>query len=219
MGTDLSPEEVRAATLEAMGSPLGELYDILYNQVAWVHVKWNEHRALFGTNKERVDFLNEAAPAFFASLQSTLWDDVLLHLCRLTDPEKSAGKPNLTLQRLPALISNPSLRKNVEDLLEQAKEKTAFAREWRNRRLAHREFPAGITEDLESLTPGSRHDVEEALAATRNVMNCIEMHYMKSSVLYEHSIEALGSVDALLRCLEKGVEEKRRRKGLPPLKY
>lgn len=49
-------------------------------------------------------------------------------------------------------------------------------------------------------------------------MNCIELHYMKSSVLYEHSIEALGSVDALLKCLEKGVEEKRRRKGLPPLK-
>ena len=45
-------------------------------------------------------------------------------------------------------------------------------------------------------------------------MNCIELHYMKSSVLYEHSIEALGSVDALLKCLEKGVEEKRRRKGL-----
>lgn len=34
MGIDLSPEEVRAATLEVMGSPLGELYDILYNQVA-----------------------------------------------------------------------------------------------------------------------------------------------------------------------------------------
>jgi HEPN superfamily AbiU2-like protein len=217
--TELSSEEVRTAALEAMGSPLGELYDILYNQLAWVHVKWNEHRALFGTSKERVDFLNEAAPAFFASLQSTLWDDVLLHLCRLTDPEKSAGKPNLTLRRLPALISNPSLRKNVEDLLKQAKEKTAFAREWRNRRLAHREFPAGITADLESLAPGSRHDVGEALTATRNVMNCIEMHYMKSSVLYERSIEALGSVDALLRCLEKGVEEKRRRKGLPPLKY
>jgi hypothetical protein len=95
---------------------------------------------VFGTSKERIDFLNEAAPDFFASLQSTLWDDVLLHLCRLTDPAKSAGKPNLTLQCLPALISNPSLRKNVEDLLEQAKEKTAFAREWRNRRLAHREF-------------------------------------------------------------------------------
>ena len=202
-----------------MGSALGELYDILYNQVAWVHIKWKEHRALFGTSKERIDFLNEAAPVFFASLQSTLWDDVLLHLCRLTDPEKSAGKPNLTIKCLPPLISDADLRLKVERLLKLANEKTAFARRWRNRRLAHREFPAAITADLESLTPGSRHDVEEALSSIRSVLNCIEVHYMKSSVLYEHSIEALGGIDSLLKCLEKGVEEKRRRKGLPPLKY
>jgi hypothetical protein len=73
--------------------------------------------------------------------------------------------------------------------------------------------------DSESLTAGSRHDVGEALAAIRKVLNCIEHHYMKSSVLYEHSIEALGSVDTLLRCLEKGVNEKRSRKGLPHLGY
>ena len=219
MGADLSPEEVRAATLEAMGSPLGELYDILSNQVTWVHLKWKEHRILFGTSQERIDFLNVAAPAFFADLQDTLWNDVLLHLCRLTDPEKSVGKRNLTIECLPPLISDAALHAKVEGLLKHAKEKTTFAREWRNRRLAHRKFPAAITADLESLTPGSRHDVEEALAAIRSVMNCIEVHYMKSSVLYEHSIEALGSVDALLRCLEKGVEEKRRRKGLRPFKY
>lgn len=218
MGEDLSPEEVRAAAVEAMGSPLGELYDILSNQVTWVHLKWKEHRILFGTSQERIDFLNEAAPAFFAGLQATLWDDVLLHLCRLTDPKRSVGKRNLTIECLPPLISDAALRAKVEGLLKNVKERTAFAREWRNRRLAHREFPATITADLGSLTPGSRHDVEEALAAIRVVMNCIEVHYMKSPLLYEHSIEELGGVDTLLRCLEKGVGEKRRLKGLRPLK-
>lgn len=216
MGADLSPEEVRAAALEAMGSPLGELYDILSNQVTWIHLKWKEHRTLFGTSQGRIDFLNEAAPAFFAGLQDTLWNDVLLHLCRLTDPVMSAGKRNLTIECFPSLISDAALRANVEELLKIVKVRTVFARDWRNRRLAHREFPIAITADLESLTPGSRHDVEEALAAIRSAINCIEVHYMKSSVLYEHSIEALGGIDALLKCLEKGVEEKRRRKGLRP---
>lgn len=197
---------------------MGELYDILSNQVTWLHLKWKEHRTLFGTSHARIDFLNEAAPVFFASLQDTLWNDVLLHLCRLTDPEKSVGKRNLTIECLPSLIPDAALRAKVEGLLKHVKEKTSFARKWRNRRLAHREFPAAITADEESLTPGSRHDVEEALAAIRDVLNCIELHYLKSSSLYEHSIEALGGVDALLRCLEKGVEEKRRRKGLWPPK-
>jgi hypothetical protein len=217
--TDLSPEDVRTEAVKAMGSPLGDLYDILSSQVTWVHLKWKEHRALFGASKERIDFLNEAAPAFFGSLQSTLWDDVLLHLCRLTDPIKSGGKPNLTIRCFPSLISDPILRAKTEELVEHAKGKTAFAREWRNRRLAHREFPASITADLESLTPGSRRDVEEALASLREALNVIALHYLKSSCLYEHSIEALGGVDTLLRCLEKGVAEKRHRKGLPPLTY
>ncbi len=217
--TELNAEESRSAAITAMGSPLGELYDILYSQVAWVHIKWSEHRSLFAKSQERVDFLNEAAPAFFASLKTTLWDDVLLHLCRLTDPEKSAGKRNLTLQCFPSLISDTDLRKTLEGLLKQAKEKTAFAREWRNRRVAHRSFPEGITKDTQSLTPGSRQDVEDALAPIRAAMNCLERHYMNSTVLYEHSIEALGSAEALLKCLEKGVEEKRRRKGLPPIKF
>ncbi|MDE3042969.1 MAG: hypothetical protein KGJ82_20690 [Nitrospirota bacterium] len=95
--TELSPEEVRTAAVRAMGSPLGELYDIISTQVTWVHLKWKEHRALFGTSQERVNFLNEAAPVFFASLQETLWDDVLLHLCRLTDPQNPLANPTSLL--------------------------------------------------------------------------------------------------------------------------
>ena len=119
--TELCAEDSRRATITAMGSPLGEIYDILYSQVAWVHIKWSEHRSLYAKSQERIDFLNEAAPAFFASLQNTLWDDVLLHLCRLTDPEMSAGKRNLTLQCFPSLISDTSLRKMLEEPLKQAK--------------------------------------------------------------------------------------------------
>ena len=211
MGKELSPEEVRAAALESMGASLGELYDILSNQVSWVHFKWKQYRGLFGANQERIDFLNVAAPAFFAELQQLLWDDILLHICRLTDPPKSAGKANLTIACFPALISDADLALRVGKLFNQVKEKTGFAREWRNRRLAHREFPVASQADSRSLTPGSREDIEVALVAIRDVMNCIEVHYMKSSVLYNHGIEVLGGFDTLLRCLEKGVEEKRRR--------
>ena len=155
--------------------------------------------------------MNLAAPAFFAELQQLLWDDILLHLCRLTDPPKSAGKANLTVACVLPLISDADLSSRVSDLFKQVKEKTEFAREWRNRRLAHQEFPFAPEAGSRSLSPGSRQDVEEALGTIRGMVNCIEVHYMKSSVLYDHGIEALGGVDALLNCLEKGVEEKRRR--------
>ena len=213
MSAELGPEEVRAAAIEAMGSSLGELYDIVSNQVSWVHLKWQEYRALFGTSQDRINFLNDAAPAFFGDLQEMFRDDVLLHLCRLTDPPKSAGKPNLTLATLISLISDVEIREKFIELFGTAKDKTAFAREWRNRRVAHREFPAVV--DSHSLTPGSRQDVEAALGAIRDAVNFLELHYLKSTLRYEHSIGALGGVDALLRCLAIGVEEKRSRKKTP----
>jgi hypothetical protein len=213
MAEELSLSKARTEAIKAMGCALGELYDILSNQVIWVHLKWKEYRKLFGTDQRTVDFLNTAAPAFFAELQEILWNDILLHLCRLTDPPKSAGKGNLTIALLPNVTSESRLTTLLTEAIIRAKEKTGFAREWRNRRLAHREFPDSLSARSRSLSPGSRQNIEDALASLRTVLNLVESHYMGSSVMYEHSIEALGGVDALLRCLNKGVEEKRRRLG------
>lgn len=213
MGLEHNQDNKYADPFETMGASLNDLYEILSNQVSFVHFKWEEYRTLFGTNYERLDFLNVAAPSFFAVLQQLLWDDMLLHICRLTDPPKSVGKANLTVACLPPLISNAQLSERVTTLFKDAKEKARFAREWRNRRLAHREFPVADNVDSCSLNPGSQRDIEEALTALRTVMNCIQAHYMKPTPFYEEEFEPIGGVHDLLECLEKGVEGKRRHLG------
>jgi hypothetical protein len=42
--------------------------------------------ALFGTSPEGIALLNRAAPRSFRVMQDSVWDDVLLHFCALTDP-------------------------------------------------------------------------------------------------------------------------------------
>ena len=212
MGADLGPEEVRAASIDAMGRELGELHHALGNELTYLHLKWKEYRALFGTSPESIDLLNEAAPEFFGKLQHILWDDVLLHLCRLTDPPKSMGRANLTISRLSPLVIN-SIQNELESLISIAKAKTSFARDRRHRRLAHQELPDFEGEEPKPLAAASRQHVEEALTSIREVMNLIEVHYQESPVLYEHSIEDLGGVDALLNCLKVGVEGRRQRRG------
>jgi hypothetical protein len=70
-------------------------------------------------------------------IHDSLWDDVLLHICRLLDPPQSGkDKENLTLRRLPPLV-DPSIRADVERLLTEAQTKTAFARDIRNRHIGH----------------------------------------------------------------------------------
>jgi hypothetical protein len=216
MAVDCGADDVRAAKIRAMGASLGELHFALWNEVTWLHLKWKDYRALFGESLETIDLLNEAAPAFFSYLQNVLWEDVLLHLCRITDPQKTSGHANLTISLLPPLISDIAIRNKSESLVKVANDKTAFARDWRNRWLAHRELPDFSGKALRPLAAASRQHVEEALTSIREVMNCIEQHYQGSPVHYEYSIEALGGVNALLSVLEKGLKDRRAiRSGSP----
>ena len=123
MAENLTADQVRDKMVANMPAPLGELHYALYNEVAWLHFKWKDFRALFATSPERIELLNSAAPAFFNGLQRLIFEDVLLHLCRLTDPPKSAGYDNLTLRGLPAQIPDANLRSQVQSLVDTANQK------------------------------------------------------------------------------------------------
>ena len=124
-----------------MPSPLGEVHYWLHDEVAWLHLKWKAFRSLFATPPETIDLLNSTAPTFFSNLNRMMMEDVFLHLCRLTDPPRSAGKNTLTLRRLPTLIADPVLQLEVLVLTVVAERSTRFARDWRHRKLAHKELP------------------------------------------------------------------------------
>jgi hypothetical protein len=72
-------DEAEAKNIRAMGPEFGALYDALWQQVAWLHNKWEQYVDLFGTKPSRVTLLNRAAPKFFRVVQDTLWEDVLLY--------------------------------------------------------------------------------------------------------------------------------------------
>ena len=203
MGETLTAEDVRNEAIAVMGSPLGDIYYSLSAEVSWLHLKWNDFRELF-VDRETVELLKAAAPAYFLDLQRQTWEDILLHLCRVTDPPVSAGKSNLTIRRLPDLVSDQMLRAELEVLVNDAVQKTMFARDWRNRRLAHKELNR-----LQPLASASLKHVEDALAAIRIVINRLEQPYLNKMVWYEHAIPALGGVASLIAVLRKGVDARR----------
>src|SRR5438270_3135411 len=127
MGAQSTAEEVHQQYLDAMGPKLGELYSKLWNECVSLHWKWEEYVALFGTTPERIDLLNRSAPSFFRVVQDTLWENILLHIARLTDPPQSVGKDNLTIRRLPALVHD-QIRSKVDVLLESCAKRSEFAR-------------------------------------------------------------------------------------------
>jgi len=105
MGDHQPSDDVRAGYITAMGEALGAVYHALWHQVALLHLRWNSYRGLFASSVETIDLLNAAAPAFFFDTERMMWENVLLHLCRLTDPTQVGRqkKETLTLKRLPSL--------------------------------------------------------------------------------------------------------------------
>lgn len=119
MSSQRTAEEVDARLVAAMGKRLGTIYYRLWNECAWLHWKWREYETLYGTNSSRIELLNHAAPGFFRIVQDTLWEDVLLHIARLTDPPKVASRETLTLRALPPLV-DAAVRSHVGEALDVA---------------------------------------------------------------------------------------------------
>lgn len=208
--TTRTAAEARADYERVMGTELGAIYNALWQQLAWLHSKWAEYVDLFGTKESRVALMNEAAPRFFRIVQDSIWDDVLIHIARLTDPPKSAGRANLTIQRLPALVG-AAVKAEVNGKIAVALTRSAFARDWRNRRIAHGDYELAL--DLPAaipLAPASRQMVREALESLCDVINAVGLHYLDSTSFFDSRSSHQGAV-SLLHVIAAGLEAERER--------
>jgi len=145
---------------------------------------WGEYVILYGTSEENVDLLNQAAPAFSKMIQDALWENVLMHLCRLVDSRSTLGKENLTVLRLPELVSG-SLKMEVEQAISDVLKSCDFAKDWRNRRISHSDLDLSTGASSQPLAVASRAKVREALKGLCKVLNLVESHYTNSTVMYD----------------------------------
>jgi hypothetical protein len=180
---DSKTEQVRDEHLKVLGPTLGPLYHALYDEATWLHAKWQQYRILFAESSERIELLNDVAGFFFRVIQDVLWEDIILHIARLTDPPQSVGKDNLTLLRLTDAVES-TLSPEIAILVEQARVGTQFTKVWRNRHLAHRDLGLAVDDRATPLPGISRERVEHALAAIRSVLNKIQVHYWRTTVQF-----------------------------------
>jgi hypothetical protein len=206
-----SPEEIIEDNVAAMGEEPGRQFSALWQELADIHSKWGEFIELFSKTEARIDLLNRAAPAFFGMLQNEMWENILLHLARLTDKPKTVGKSNLTVQNFPAMISDASVCATVEALIEVAVERTEFCRDWRNRVIAHQDLDLALDRPPAVLQTGSKVDVDAALEALVNIMDEVSIHFTKSGVGFD-SHSPPGGAFELLTVLADGVREQESRR-------
>jgi hypothetical protein len=212
MSTHKTVDEVRKHHIEVMGEDLGSFYHALWNELAWLYSKWEEYVELFGTKPSRIDLINRAAGHFFRIVQDSLWEDSLLHIARLTDPPKTAGKENLTIKKLPDLVEEQKLKKQLSELIDIAVKNAEFCRDWRNRRIAHKDLGLALESGAEPLKSASRAQVKEALSSISSVLNALSTHYMDSTTMFE-GIGGSGGAVSLLYVLDDGLRAEDERQG------
>ena len=201
----MTHNEIRAEYVGLMGQDLGQLFHELEDQVSWLHYKWNELKELFGQGQDRIDLLNHVASNFFFFVQQTMFENVLLHLCRLTDPPKTFGKkPNLSLLSLAESISDASLRRDVTTATQILLKNSEFARDWRNRRLAHTDLTTFRNQHSTPLPPVDAKSVEDALRSFGDLFDLIWRHYGHSPTLFTFHTEPWGA-KTLVHYLEEAV--------------
>jgi AbiU2 len=173
---------------------LGEEYGLAFHhacQELWrVSYAWDRYEALFGT-ETRVELLNQSGSAFWGTLQNLLFDDVLLGLCRLTDPPRNRHQKNLGIRLL--LELEPSTHKvRLGQAVNRSLKKTEFARKWRDKRIAHNDFEQ-MTNPAVKLPFATGNRVVSAIISIHHVLRWIMARHSGSEMF----LIELGDNDAV----------------------
>jgi AbiU2 len=180
-------DEVRDEYVQVMGPDLGNYYHELRNQFEWLRHKWNEFQELFERGPERIELLNTVASNFFYFLQKLMYEDAMLHLSRLTDPPKTkvGGQQceNLTVMGLAEKISVPSLKAKVQVEAEKVWTNCDFARDWRNKQLAHTDLATLRTSN--AILPGvDSAKIKDALKSMHTLLSHVEEYYHRPPIAF-----------------------------------
>ena len=199
-------EELLDHHKKVLGDEFGSLYNLLYNELSRLYIKWEQFEILYASKPSRITILNQTAPLFFRTVQNLLWEDVLLHLARMVDKTRLGKKENVSIRWIPEYVADSFKKKEIADKVEEAVSLTSFAVDWRNRRIAHRDRSLSTNSAVMPLEPASILKVKAASKSIEAVLNWVESNYFGSTVMYDLGGHPGGSL-SLLHYLVDGIEE------------
>jgi hypothetical protein len=124
----------------AMPLQVKEIFENLRYEVTWLHAKWAIYSQLFCRGEDQLSFLDVMAPGFFVVVRDSLENELIVGLCRLTNPSKTGPHENLTFARLAETLGAEqceNLQRTFQAQFRKLDEDCSPLRKWRNRRLAH----------------------------------------------------------------------------------
>jgi hypothetical protein len=167
----------------------------LREDLARLRLKWRYHRELFGS-RENTRLLTDTARACFQMVEESVRHDIILSLCRLSDPSRTLGGESPSFATLVAQCGDIP---RAEDLLTAFQAACGPVRRYRHRSLGHND-PGAILEPREYVLPDvDPSQIDEILELGGGLLRAVFAHYAAGDPLSE-PVPA-GSAADLIHCL------------------
>jgi hypothetical protein len=159
-----------------MPHELATLYDEVWQNVMTAQLRWRMLDQIT-QDDETVDLLNSCAPNFFAVVQETLTDAILLDISRFCDPEVQGRKRNLTIKTLSKAACGiaADINASLDVLTTELDGIAADIKLVRNKRIAHSDLSTCL--DTSLLPSVKRNNVRRALDIIVEIMQLIDARF------------------------------------------
>ena len=184
--TQKSAAEVRREYRTKLGETFGDIFYRVEGEYLWLYRKWEEYKLLF-LNDAHVGLLNAAEGGFWEDVRRALHENILLHICVLTDSpgsektEKPGEEPRLTVCQLPGHCRRKRAKRGTQRRIESLGRELKLFRRWRNERIAHRALPQALNGEekggLQPPTIAATERVVQGLHEVLNVVREVELEY------------------------------------------
>ena len=175
------------------------------NSCVLTRSSYEHHKILFDAGSKRRSLLEEISPIFFGDLHALLRDSIYLGICKLTDPEETRGRDNLTVK---FLVKNSDFSIAPQDFaaipalseqIHKFREKIVAAR---NRRIGHLDRTAAIGDG--PLGAAQRPEWEKFWVDLGKFLSIFYRRYVDPAGVFELNHMGLTSdCDSLVKALKE----------------
>lgn len=183
-----------------------KLSDVLVGETATIVLKWRVYLAMFGTNQQRVEMMNSVSGLTAAIIQDAIYSDVILSLCRLSDPASQHRNKNNSVARLVGMFQEGSAKDRFSSLAGEFTMACQPLRRVRNLFLAHADSAASL--DRENASGISRVQIETAMDCLKNVIRTIESEANNTHIILDVVSERDRDEIAFMQALYLGQMKK-----------
>jgi len=182
----------------ALPEEIREVFVWLCQDVAALQNKWGFYLELF-SSEDNTGLLSDIAGSFFQAVEESLRNDMTMAICRLSDPPRSFGKTNLSLE---TLVRRCSGLPDIEGLLTEFQNACEPVLRHRNKRIAHNDLGTRIKPRDNPLPGIGRNEVDRILQLAGRILNVVYQHHTDGELCFRPW--QIGGVEGLIYWLKAG---------------